>query len=102
MEKLVSKIAEDKEIIVELDHVADSIPDELMKLECVHDVTVDGTRISVKVPKSGDFRKQISEFFIGKGLIPLAIQEKIFSLEDAFTTITKENVELLAGVGGKS
>jgi ABC-type multidrug transport system ATPase subunit len=102
MDKLVAKIANDKEIIVEVEKVSDTLAPELMKLECVHGVSVEGSRISVKVPKTGDFRKQISEFFIAKGLVPLAIQEKVFSLEDAFTTITGENVEILAGIGGKS
>jgi ABC-type multidrug transport system ATPase subunit len=102
MERLVAKIANDKEIVVELEKVSETLAPELSKLECVHDVSVEGTRISIKVPKSGDFRKQISEFFITRGLVPLAIQEKVFSLEDAFTTITGDNVEILAGIGGKS
>ena len=54
----------------------------------------------VKVPTEGDYRRQISEFFIKGGLIPLRMQEKVLSLEEAFVTITQENVRLLAGGGG--
>jgi hypothetical protein len=34
--------------------------------------------------------------------VPLAIQEKSLSLEEAFVTITQENVQLLAGLGAGS
>jgi ABC-type multidrug transport system ATPase subunit len=102
MDNLVSKITKDKEIAVELDSVPVGIDEEMRKLDFIHGVSIDQKNIIVKVPKSGDYRKQISEFFIRKNLVPLKIQEKVITLEDAFTTITQENVELLAGIGGKS
>jgi ABC-type multidrug transport system ATPase subunit len=101
MENLVSKIAREKEIVIELEHVDEGLSDEIRKLRFVHDVSVEGSKLAVKVPREGDYRKQVSEFLIGRKLVPLAIQEKAFSLEDAFTTITGENVEMLAGIGGK-
>jgi hypothetical protein len=59
-------------------------------------------KISVKVPKEGDFRKRLSEFLIKRDLIPLSLAEKSFSLEEAFVTITSENVERFAEIGGDS
>ena len=102
MENLVSKIGVDKEIMVELDSVPVGIDEELKKLDFIYSVSIDHNNVIVNVPKSGDFRKQLSEFFIKKSLVPLKIQEKLMTLEDAFTTITQDNVEKLAGIGGKS
>jgi hypothetical protein len=56
----------------------------------------------VKVPKSGDYRKELSRFLIGCNLVPLAIQEKFISLEEAFVTITQENINLFTGIGGRA
>jgi ABC-type multidrug transport system ATPase subunit len=102
MDNLIAKFSNDREIVVELERIPESLVEEIKRLEFVHNAFVEGTHIIIKVPKTGDFRKQVSEFFIRKELIPLAIQEKSFSLEDAFATITRENVGMLAGIGGKS
>jgi hypothetical protein len=51
----------------------------------------------VKVHKEGDHRKAIAEHLIAAGLLPLAIAEKSPTREDAFITITQENVSTLAG-----
>jgi ABC-type multidrug transport system ATPase subunit len=102
MENLISKISDDREIVVELEKIPESLVEDIKHLEFVRDAFAGGARIFIKVPKTGDFRKDVSEFFIRRELIPLAIQEKSFSLEDAFTTITQENVGMLAGIGGKS
>ncbi len=51
----------------------------------------------MKVGKEGDHRRAISERLISRGLVPLAIAERAPTLEEAFITITQENVEQLAG-----
>ena len=102
MERLFLKLSEAREIEIDLESVPDGLPADLKELEFVMDVSVEGGTITVKVSKEGDFRKPLSEFLIKKGLVPLRLAEKRFSLEEAFVTITSENVAQLAGAGGSS
>ena len=46
-------------------------------------------------------RKNISKYLIGENLVPLRIEEKSLSLEDAFVTITRENIDMFTGIGGR-
>jgi hypothetical protein len=55
----------------------------------------------VRLSKQGDFRRALSEQLIRMDLVPLRIQEKVPSLEEAFVTITQENIDALAR-GGRS
>jgi ABC-type multidrug transport system ATPase subunit len=100
MDNLVAKITDDREITVELESVPEDTADSFRRLPFVRSVRIDGVTIVLNVEKSGDHRKSISELLIQRGLVPLRIQEKNVSLEDAFTTITRDNVKLLAGIGG--
>lgn len=102
MEKLLVKLSSTKDIELDLETVPDELVGELGGLEFVlHCSTHNGT-VMVKVPTDGDFRKPLSEFLIGKGLVPLRLAEKRLSLEEAFVTITNENVDQLTGVAGAS
>ena len=100
MDALFHKLSSAREIEIDLEQIPDGLLADLKALDFVTDGTLDGTTISVKVPKDGDFRKPLSEFLIAKGLVPLRLAEKHFSLEEAFVTITGENVTSLAGLGG--
>ena len=99
MPALLARITKDREIHVELESVPRGLAERLASLPFVHGCGVDGNTLAVKVPKEGDFRKAVSEFLIGQHLVPLRIQERTVSLEEAFLTITQENVERLAGEG---
>ncbi len=101
MEALLLKLSKDREIDVDLEQIPEGLVSELKKFDFVLDVGVSGNKLMIKVPKEGDYRKSISEFLIKRNLIPLQLKEKSISLEDAFVTITRENVEMLAGLGGE-
>jgi hypothetical protein len=102
MESLLGQIAKEREIVIELESVPEGLVEELQKLDFVLSGTqLEGGEISVKVPKEGDYRKTISQFFFKKDLAPLSMSVKSFSLEEAFVTITKENVERFAAMGGE-
>jgi len=102
MDSLLNLIAKEREIVIELETVPEGLVDELTKLDFVLSGTLlGGGEISVKVPKEGDFRKTISQFLFKKDLAPLSMSVKSFSLEEAFVTITKENVERFAAMGGE-
>ena len=103
VDNLFSRLQGDREIRIELESAPDTLPDELMALDFVRGVELDGAMLTVKVPKEGgDFRKELSRFLIGRDLVPVRIEEKSMSLEEAFTTITRADVERIAGEGGQS
>jgi len=56
----------------------------------------------IKVPKDADYRKDISSRLIQQKLVPLRIEEKSLSLEEAFITITKENIDLFTEIRGNA
>ena len=100
MDALLLQISKEKEIVIELESVPQGLMNDLKSLEFVLGGEVEGTKVTVKVPKEGDYRKSLSEFLIRKKLIPLSLSLKSFSLEEAFVNITQENVTRLAAMGG--
>jgi len=102
MKSLLSSLSKDREIHVDLESIPDGLTEEVRGLKFVVEASSRGGTLTVKVPKSGDYRKELSQFLIARGLVPLAIQEKFLSLEEAFVTITQENIGLFAGIGGRS
>ena len=100
MDALLLQISKEKEIVIELESVPQGLMNDLKSLEFVLGGEVEGTKVTVKVPKEGDYRKSLSEFLIRKKLIPLSLSLKSFSLEEAFVNITQENVGRLAAMGG--
>jgi ABC-type multidrug transport system ATPase subunit len=101
MGSLLSRMTVDREIHVELDTVPDSLPAQLKALPFVRDAIAQGQTLIVKLSRQGDFRRALSEQLIRTGLVPLRIAEKTPSLEEAFITITQENIDALAR-GGRS
>jgi ABC-type multidrug transport system ATPase subunit len=101
MDTLMGKLAKDKEIEIDLEKCPDSLPVDIRILKFVIQSYRQGQTLIVKVPKTGDYRKDISQFLIDRMLIPLSIREKSLSLEEAFITITRENVEMFSKSGGR-
>jgi hypothetical protein len=102
MGSLLAGLTKDREIHVDLESLPEELPGAVRELSFVLQANAAGNTLMVKVPKGGDYRKDLSAFLIGRGLVPLAIKEKSLSLEEAFVTITQENVQLFAGMGGRA
>jgi ABC-type multidrug transport system ATPase subunit len=102
MDGLLAGLAKDREIHVDLEGLPEDLPAAVRSLPFVLEANGKGGTLVVKVARSGDYRKELSAFLIARGLVPLAIQEKSLTLEEAFVTITQENVGLFAGLGGRS
>ena len=100
MEHLLSTLAKDREIHVDLEQVPADLPDRVAALDFARGVQRRGNTLAVKVAKTGDSRRALSKYLIDQDLVPLGIQEQSLSLEEAFVTITSENVDLFAGMGG--
>jgi ABC-type multidrug transport system ATPase subunit len=99
MGNLLSRMTVDREIHVELDAVPDQLPEKLRGLPFVRDAAAQGRTLIVKLSRQGDFRRALSEQLIRMDLVPLRIAEKTPSLEEAFITITQENIDALARGG---
>jgi ABC-2 type transport system ATP-binding protein len=101
MRSLLSTLSKDREIHIDLETLPPELAEGVGALSFVLSATTQGNTLIVKVPKTGDYRKELSRHLIDQNLIPLSIQEKSLSLEEAFVTITSENVNLFAGIGGR-
>jgi ABC-type multidrug transport system ATPase subunit len=102
MRSMLTTLAKDREIHVDLEALPEGLPEKLRAaLPFVMETSRKDKTLVVKVPKTGDYRRDISKFLIDQNLVPLSIQEKSLSLEEAFVTITSDNVELFAGIGGQ-
>ncbi|MGA2764458.1 MAG: ABC transporter ATP-binding protein [Spirochaetia bacterium] len=101
MENIVARLFREREIHVELEKVPRDLVAGMKKLPSILDCTIDGNTLVVTVPRQGDFRKVISEFLIGQDQVPLRIQERMISLEEAFVTITQETIGSLVSGGGQ-
>ena len=93
---LLSRISRGREIHVDLEVVPDDLAASLEALPFVRGVRVMPGSLAVGVPPEGDHRKAVSELLIRRGLVPLRIEVKSPSLEEAFITITQDTVTALA------
>ena len=101
MKSMLTTIAKDREIHVDLEELPADLPGKVKSLNFVQDAAGQDKTLIVKVPKTGDYRKSLSKYLIDQNLVPLSIQEKSLSLEDAFVTITKDNIDMFARIGGE-
>jgi len=101
MYSLISKLSRYREIYLELETLPDNLVKQLRKLDFVLECTKVGNSMVLKVPVDRDYRRDISRFLLKKNLVPLRIDQKSISLEEAFIRITRENVALLVGSSGE-
>jgi ABC-type multidrug transport system ATPase subunit len=97
MRDLLARVSGERQIHVELDGVPADLPSRIGELPFVRGCVVQGSTIIVKVVREGDFRRSLSERLFALGLVPLSMAEKASSLEEAFITITQDNIQALAG-----
>ncbi len=97
MSTLLSRFAPEREIQVDLESIPAGLVEEVKTLPFVLSASAVECSLRVRVDSSGDHRRDLSELVIRRGLVPLRIDERETTLEEAFITITKDNVEQLAG-----
>ena len=101
MNSLLEKLIKDREILIDLESLPIDLVDSIKELPFVLGTTTRDNTLAIKVSKERDFRKDISTYLINRGLVPLRIEEKSLSLEEAFVTITNENIDLFTDIGGR-
>jgi ABC-type multidrug transport system ATPase subunit len=93
---LLGRMSSGREIHVDLENTPSDLTGALEALPFVQGVRLHATGVAVRVSSEADHRRDISQLLIQRGLIPLRIEVKTPSLEEAFVTITQETVAALA------
>lgn len=96
MGDILARAAPERVIEVELEAVPEGLAEAVRELPFVVGASASGATLAVAVSREGDFRKALSERLIARGLVPLRIAERTASLEEAFITVTQDNVAALA------
>jgi ABC-type multidrug transport system ATPase subunit len=95
MRNLLDRLAEWSELFVELSEEWSQASEALEGLDFVRDIRSEGKLLKIKVRTDQDYRQLVVQSLISQGQIPVRIEAKSMSLEEAFLTITKDHVSLL-------
>lgn len=96
MDSLVRRLTGEVELELELPEESPEAADALKGLDFVRGTSVKGRFLKVKMKTDQDYRLDVVRSLISQGQVPVGIQMRTMSLEEAFITITKENISLLA------
>jgi ABC-2 type transport system ATP-binding protein len=96
MDNLTKRLTKELILEIELSEVKREIVEAIDHLEFVTQVSAEGRVLRIKVPTNRDYRQEVIQTLISCGQTPLDIQTKMMNLEEAFMTITKENIFLLS------
>ncbi|OHD67579.1 MAG: hypothetical protein A2177_12475 [Spirochaetes bacterium RBG_13_68_11] len=99
MRAVLSRIGATRELRVELEHPPGDLGERVGKLPFVRESFLQGNVLVVRVGREGDHRREVSEHLFRLGFVPLSLEERAPSLEEAFVTLTQENIALLAPRG---
>ncbi|MDD2630448.1 MAG: ABC transporter ATP-binding protein [Limnochordia bacterium] len=99
MDQVKRRIAEEREIVVELATVTDEVVQAVQEMDVVLSVETEGNYLVIKVKPEIDGRAEIAQAIASKQGLVLGMQVKEISLEDAFVTITEKNLSMLTKEG---
>ena len=94
-DQLVAQLTEEMELEVELAAEKPLAADILSGLDFISSLSVDGRFLKLRIKSDRDHRQALVESLISQGHVPVGIESKPMSLEEAFITITNENISLL-------
>jgi len=94
MASILDRFSDSRELRVELENPPPSLAEDVKSLPFVRDAQLTGVTLLIQVARDRDYRREVSAFLIARSLVPLALEEKSVSLEEAFVTITGENLSL--------
>jgi ABC-type multidrug transport system ATPase subunit len=98
MARILDRFSQSRELRVEVENPPAALAGDIRSLPFVQDAQISGATLIVQVARDRDYRKDISAFLIARNLVPLTLEEKAVSLEEAFVTITGENLSLFTDV----
>ncbi|MCL4459579.1 MAG: ABC transporter ATP-binding protein [Chloroflexi bacterium] len=97
MENIRRKLRRDIELEIELEMSSPEIASALRSLPFVKEVVGQDNKLAVRSEETEDFRPQIFQSIASRGGVILDMRTKEMTLEDAFITITDQNISLLTG-----
>lgn len=100
MQHLLATLAGEREIHVDLEQVPPGLPAKVAARDFAHAAERRGNTLVVKAAETGGSRRALSQYLIDQNLVPLGIRERSLSLEEAFVTITGDNVDRFAELSG--
>ena len=100
MDNLVRRLTQEVELEVELTGEASQAADVLRGQDYVREASADGRFMKVKIKSDQDYRREVVETLVSRSMVPVGIQVRPMTLEEAFITITEENVSLVASTDG--
>ena len=96
MDNLVRRLSEEIKLEIELADKPPASVHRLKRLGFVTEFASDGRFLKLKIKTDRDYRQDLVQALISQGQIPVGIRTGSMTLEEAFITITKENISLLA------
>jgi ABC-2 type transport system ATP-binding protein len=96
LDNLRHKLRQQIDLELVLEEILPGLVERLSPLEFVREITSNGNKLSLKLDATADFRPQIFSAISNHGGIIVDMRTKEMSLEEAFVTITEQNVSLLA------
>ncbi|NMB46845.1 MAG: ABC transporter ATP-binding protein [Firmicutes bacterium] len=102
MTHLKQQVADEREIVIELEAYTDAIGKSLEELEFVKSVSNEGLQLTIKTSVDEDHRSDISRVISNNGGVVLSMVAEEISLEEAFVIITEQNLSLLTKEGQAS
>lgn len=102
MTSLKRRLSSEVELNVELESPSEDIAEALRAESYVTGVEVNGNTLRIKTKADADYRAQVSRLIAGAGGVVLSLSTKELSLEEAFVTITENNLSLLTKEGEAS
>jgi ABC-2 type transport system ATP-binding protein len=96
LDNLRHKLRQQIDLELVLEEILPGLVERLSPLEFVREITSNGNKLSLKLDATADFRPQIFAAISNHGGIIVDMRTKEMSLEEAFVTITEQNVSLLA------
>lgn len=94
-----ARIGNTNVVHIELLAVPESLPAQLQAIPEVQKIETRDTQLTVHLASGRDARPDIFQAVVAAGGVLVTMQMEEMSLEDAFVTITHQNVEQLAGAG---
>src|SRR5262245_39642894 len=95
---LRGRLTQNQKCIIELESVPDGLLARIKDASYVLDLSREGRQINATLRAQADARSRLSRLIAEAGGVILKMQSEEMSLEEAFVTITSQNVGQLAGV----
>ena len=97
MDGIIDRVAQGMELELELESVPAGTLAALQRLPYVESLTDGGRILGIHLRGPDDRRAEIARILMDHGCVVLSMRRKRMNLEEAFITITENNLSLLAG-----